>query len=270
MATVDAGVFDLGYMDRLSRQDSPIHRLDPRAKLVTTLLFVVTVVSFHKYELSALTPFFLYPVFLSAVGRIPVRYLARKLVLVSPFAIMLGLFNPFLDTHILLRPMGVEISGGWVSFASILVRFVLTVGAALTLIAVTGFNSICAALGKLGVPKVFVVQLMFLYRYLFVLTEETVRLLRARSLRSFGGRGKGIGTYGPLAGHLLLRTLDRAQRIHLAMCARGFDGEVRVSQPLRFGLADLVFTVAWAVFFLGMRLFNPAATAGGLLAELLP
>ena len=270
MARSEAGGFDLGYLDRLSRQDTFVHRLDPRAKLITTLVFLVTVVSMHKYELSALTPFFLYPVFLAAAGNVPIRYLARKIALVSPFAITLGLFTPFLDTGPLVQVAGITVSGGWVSFTSILVRFVLTVGAALILVAITGFTSVCAALGRLGVPRVFVVQLMFLYRYLFVLTDETVRLLRARSLRSFGGKGKGLATFGPLAGRLLLRTLDRAQRIHLAMCARGFDGQVRLSRPLQFRLPDVVFLLTWTLLLLGMRLFNPAAATGRVISELLP
>ena len=123
-------------MDTLSSQQTAIHQLDPRAKLLTTLVFVAIVVSFGKYEISALIPFFIYPVVLCAIGNVPPIYLIKKLVLVSPFAILLGIFNPLLDRDILINLSGIEISGGWVSFTSILIRFVLTVGAALTLIAV--------------------------------------------------------------------------------------------------------------------------------------
>jgi cobalt/nickel transport system permease protein len=52
---------------------------------------------------------------------------------------MIGIFNPLIDRDILISLEGIDISGGWVSFVSILIRFVLTVGAALTLIAVTGY-----------------------------------------------------------------------------------------------------------------------------------
>ena len=60
---------------------------------------------------------------------------------------------------------------------------------ALILIAVTGFNAVCLALDKLGTPRVFVVQLVFLYRYMFVLVDEAARMVRARSLRTFEGGG---------------------------------------------------------------------------------
>ena len=62
---------------------------------------------------------------------------------------------------------------------------------------------------------------------------------QARRLRSFGRRGMGWRVYGQMLGQLLLRTFARAQRIYLAMKCRGFDGEIRVGRPLRFGAADL-------------------------------
>lgn len=262
MAVIDAQVFDIGYMDALSRQNTFIHRLDPRAKLITTLVFIVTVVSFGRYELSAMIPFFIYPVFLATVGNVPGDYLLRKILLVSPFAVLLGLFNPMIDRQLLITIGPIHLSGGWISFASILVRFSLTVSAALILVAVTGFNKVCKALDKLGVPKIFVMQLMFLYRYLFVLTDETLRMVRARSLRNFNGKGSGLRVYGSMLGHLLLRTLERAQRIHMAMVCRGFQGDIRVMGHLRFGRNEIAFTLAWTAFFIIARFFNLSRTMG--------
>jgi cobalt/nickel transport system permease protein len=268
MAKIDKYFFDIGHMDTLASQQTFIHRLDPRAKLITTLVFITTVVSFDKYDISALFPFFIYPVFLCAVGNVPPLYLLKKLILVSPFVIMIGIFNPLIDREILVRLGDMGIAGGWISFASILIRFVLTVGAALTLIAVTGFYAVCAGLEKLGTPKVFVVQLMFLYRYLFVLVDEASRMVRARSLRALGDGGAGIKTYGSLVGHLLLRSMDRAQRIYLAMCCRGFDGHIRIMKPLKFGLIEIGFICGWSALFIILRFYNIPMAMGGAVTEL--
>ena len=268
MATIDRHFFDIGYVDTLSSQQTAVHQLDPRAKLLTTLVFVVTVVSFDKYEISSLIPFFIYPVVLCAIGNIPPSFLIKKLVLVSPFAILLGIFNPLLDREILIRLGGLEISGGWVSFASILIRFVLTVGVALTLIAVTGFNAVCMALEKLKVPKIFVVQLLFLHRYMFVLVDEAARIFRARSLRSFGGEGSGIKSFGSIVGQLLLRTIDRAQRIYLAMSCRGFEGHIHVMRKQRIGSREVGFIVGWSLIFILMRFYNLPVLMGRILTEL--
>lgn len=262
MEKIDRHFFDISYMDTLSSQQTPIHKLDPRTKLVTTLAFITTVVSFGKYEISSLTPFFVFPLVLCAMGNVPLAYLLKKLALVSPFAIFIGIFNPLLDRDILIHLSGIGISGGWVSFASILIRFALTAGAAFTLIAVTGFNAVCMALQKLGTPKVFVVQLMVLHRYMFVLVNEASRMVRARSLRSFNSDRSGMKSYGPLLGHLLLRTVDRAQRIHLAMCCRGFDGQIRIMRPLRIGPTDIVFIFGWSALFIFMRFYNAPLLMG--------
>lgn len=269
MTKIDSGFFDLGQMDELSRQDTAIHRLDPRVKLITTMVFIIMVVSYGKYELSALFPFILYPVFLCSAGRIPLSYLLKKILLVSPFAIMIGIFNPLMDSQIHLVIGDIRITGGWISFISILLRFILTVGAALSLIAVTGFNSVCEGMEKLGVPRVFTVQLMFLHRYLFVLIAEASRMLRASNLRKPDRNGMGIRIYGSLLGHLLLRTLDRAQRIHLAMHCRGFDGHVRTIKRLRIGIPEVGFFLIWSSLFIIMRYFNISQELGRLVTEFL-
>ena len=267
MAKIESAFFDIGALDTLAGRDTPVHRLDPRAKLLTTLVFVVAVASFGKYEISALLPFFLYPVSLIALGDLPAGYLAKKLLLVAPFAFFIGVFNPLLDREILVALGPIEISGGWISFASILLRFVLTVGAALILIATTSFPGVCMALERLGAPKVFAVQLLLLHRYLFVLVDEGVRLVRARALRSFGKRGMGMTVFGHLAGQLLLRTLERARRIHLAMLCRGFDGDIRMLRPSRIGPPEIVFTLGWSAAFILMRFYNLPRFLGGLLTE---
>lgn len=264
MARIDLSFLDLGRLDRIARQDTPIHRLDPRAKLLTTLVFLVCVVSFGKYEVSALLPFSLFPLAVAARADLPAGYLLKKLAVVAPFAFLVAAANPLLDRETLVRIGPVAISGGWISFTSILLRFALTVGAALVLIATTSFHGVCLGLDRLGVPRVMAVQLLLLYRYLFVLTEEAVRLVRARALRTFHGRGLGMRVYASMIGHLLLRTLGRAQRVHLAMLARGFDGEIRLVKPLRLGVSEVVFTAGWSAAFLLFRFYDVPRLLGSL------
>lgn len=256
MPSLEEGLYDLGRLDRLSYRDTPIHRIDPRAKVITTFVFLVCVVSFDRYELLAMVPFVLFPVVLIAAGDLPSGFLLRKLVAVAPFALLVGMFNPLLDREVIGEIAGVAFSGGWVSYASIMMRFLLTTLAALVLIATTSFTGVCMALARMRVPDVLVMQLLFLYRYLFVLGGETMRMARARALRSFGSRGMGIAVYAQILGHLLLRTYARAQRIYRAMLSRAFDGEVRMLGTLRFGIRDAAFVAGWSGLFVAMRIVN--------------
>lgn len=265
MADPGAPALDIRSLDIIASRDTAIHRLDPRAKLLTALAYIVAVASFDRYTVTGLVPFVIYPVVLIALGNLPVGYFLRKVILAAPFACLVGIFNPLFDREILLHLGPVPISGGWLSLLSIVLRLTLTVTAALLLVATTGFNGVCLALGTLGAPRAFVVQLLLLYRYLFVLGDEAVRLARARSLRSFGGRGTGLRVFGSLAGQLLMRTLDRAHRIHLAMLCRGFDGDVRLARSLRFSRGDLAYTVGWAGLFALLRVYDGIPQLAGRL-----
>jgi cobalt/nickel transport system permease protein len=264
MSNISNRFFDIGYMDDIAAGDSPLHRLDPRAKLVATLAFIVAVVSFDKYALSALVPFFIFPVVQISIGGLPAGFLAKKVLLVAPLAILIGIFNPLIDRNILFQIGSIQVTGGWVSLFSILLRFLLTVTAALILIATTGFNAVCMALARLGVPRPFVVQLMFLYRYIFVLTDEASRMVRAVSLKSFNAGGISFKTFVPMMGHLLLRTMDRAQRIHLAMLCRGFDGRIRIIRSMKIGWTGAAFALGWSALFAIFRWYNLPETLGAI------
>jgi len=270
MAKLELAFFDLGTLDTLAYRQSPIHRLDPRVKVVVSLAFIVTVASYDRYAVSSMLPMLLFPWVMISVGSLPFGYLARKVLLVAPFAVFIGIFNPLLDQTPQLTLGPLEVSGGWLSFSSIMLRFVLTVSTALILIATTSFPGVCRALERLGAPRVFAVQLLFLYRYLFVLIEEGARMVRARKLRSQPGRGEGFRSFVPLLGQLLLRTLARAQRIHQAMLCRAFDGEFRSTRSDHFGSREIFFLCGWCSFFLLTRLYPLPHLFGELLLELTP
>jgi cobalt/nickel transport system permease protein len=229
------------------------------------VLFLITVISFPKYEVAALVPFFLFPVLLLTLGEIPVLFILKKVMIVSPFAIFIGIFNPFLDTRVIAVISGIPVSAGWLSFLSILVKFALTVSAALLLIATTSFPGVCHALRRLGFPSLFISQLFFLYRYLFVLMEEAMRIIRARDMRSFGTRGAGMKVFVRLIGILFLRTVDRAERIYYAMLSRGFQGDIPSLKRSRLAVTDLAFMVM-TIAFLGAFRFSPLTEGIGRIA----
>ncbi|NTW29317.1 MAG: cobalt ECF transporter T component CbiQ [Coriobacteriia bacterium] len=269
MPSIESGLYELGRLDQLAAQDTPAHRLDPRAKLITTLVFIVCVVSFDRYAVLPLLPFVIFPLVLAYEGNLPFSVIAKRVLIASPFALGIGIFNPLLDPILAGHIGPVPISAGWLSFISILERFVLSTSAALVLIGTTGLVGVCMAMERLGAPDVFVTQLMFLYRYIFVLAEEAMRMVRARALRSFEGRGMGMRAYGQMLGHLLLRTYARAQRVYDAMLCRGFDGHVRVMKRLRFTGRDWMFMVGWSALFVVFRLFNVPLLLGQIVTGLI-
>ncbi|KYZ78119.1 cobalt ABC transporter permease [Anaerosporomusa subterranea] len=265
MSRIEQRWFEFRHMDELSAGNSLVHQLHPGVKLLATLVFVIVTASFPKYEIAAMVPLLLYPLFLISLADLPWGLLLRRLLLGLPFAVFIGVFNPLFDQTPLYQIGPVTLSGGVVSFFSILLRFSLSVLAALALIATTGINALGAALQAFGVPRALVNQILFMYRYLHVLMEEVVRTLRAHSLRSPEREAVRIGTWGSLTGLLLLRTLDRAQRVYQAMLCRGFDGEVRLMRSSNLRLNDGIFLLIWLCFFVTIRIFNFPQWLGALL-----
>jgi cobalt/nickel transport system permease protein len=265
----DKAYFNLGYLDTLSYRDSIIHRLDPRLKLLFTLAFIMTVVSFSKYALSELFPFFLFPVLVLSLADIPAGFLVRKIVIVSPFAFFIAVFNPLLDTATFVNIGSTEISAGWVSFISIMIKFVLTVSAGLLLIATTSFPDVCRALQRLGIPEIFVLQLLFIYRYIFVLIEEAMKVKRARDVRSFGSRGLGIRSFVSLIGAFFIRTIERSERIYQAMLSRGFQGRIETSRIFRVSATDIFLLAAGLSTLILFRLYNMSVAAEDLLRRIM-
>jgi cobalt/nickel transport system permease protein len=253
--TFDEKYYNFGFIDQLSYKNTFVHRLDPRAKLIATLLFLFTVISFSKYEIAALLPFFLYPMLLMTIGEIPFMFIFKKVFLVSPFAVFIGIFNPLLDSGQVLIFNGLTISAGWLSFFSIMLKFTLTVSTALLLIATTSFPNVCHALRQLGLPSLFISQLSFLYRYIFVLMEETMRIVRARNMRSYGERGKGIRIFVRIVGILFIRTVERAERVYFAMLSRGFQGDMPSLKRFQIKTGDVIFAVSVSVFLYIFRFY---------------
>jgi cobalt/nickel transport system permease protein len=149
-------------------------------------------------------------------------------------------------------PFSWQSTAGWMKCYTILAKFIVTMLALIGLISTTRFSELLAGLRKMKVPSVLVIQLGFLYRYIFVLIDIAHRILRARSgrkLRKLPFTAE-VKTAGAMLGSLLIRSLDSAERINVAMRARGFDGRWRSISKLRIGAHDFAFIGICAAFMI--------------------
>lgn len=264
MVNIMNSLYNMRLLDDLARQETVIHRLHPLMKLLTTVSYLTVVVSFGRYEIGGLLPLFLYPVIVFALAELPVKPILLRILLVSPFILGIGILNPFFDDQIYLLG-GREISRGWVTFLSIILKSGLTVTAALLLIATTGMDRLAGALRMLKIPRIFVLQLLLTYRYISVLMEEVARTLRAYSMRAPNQKGVHKSAWGSLAGQLILRTFDRGQRIYEAMCLRGFTGEYHTGSFKEFKVWDLAYMIGWVLFFAAARIYNIPMLIGSVI-----
>lgn len=146
---------------------------------------------------------------------------------------------------------------GWLRCWSILGKFVVTMLALISLVSTTRFADLLAGLQRLGIPRLLVIQMGFLYRYIFLLIDTSHHILRARATRSVGRVGfrEGIRFAAAMVGSLFVRSIDTAERINTAMQSRGFSGEWRTINRLAIHERDYIFAVLSVCFTLGLYLF---------------
>lgn len=240
------------YIDRFAYQDSPIHRLDARAKLLAVTAYSIVLIALPRCVIPSVW-FAVFPFVLLVWGGIPLRFVAKHTLLVSPFILCLIVLAPVYD-RVPVRIGTTEIAQGWLAAASILVRFVFGMAALIALASTTRFPHLLKGLERLGVPRLLVSQLSFLYRYLFLLLDEAMHLRQARQARD-AGRGplalrwrSGAG----LVGVLFVRTLEQAERTHQAMIARGYDGTIRLAEPLHWRRWDTAFVALTAGYLFAL------------------
>lgn len=251
------------FLDQHSNLDSSIHRLDPRTKLVTTFLFITAV---------ALTPpdgwpsYALYSAILAVwfiLSRVPLSYVLKRSLSVLPFVVLIAVFIPFFQEgevagsySIGLWQVSVTYSGLEV-LRNILIRAWLSILSLILLTSTTGMPDLLKGLEQLHMPRVMVMLLSFMYRYIFVLVDEVMRMKQARDSRNFGGRRWWqIRTIGNMIGTLFIRAYERGERVYAAMVARGFDGRSRTLKRLRFKPADAYFGLSLTVLVIFGSLIN--------------
>ena len=219
------------FLDSTSSIDSPVHRLDPRAKIVGALAAVVLCVSTPPTRLGAFAVYFALAAALLAASRLPARHVARRLAVVVPFVLAIAAFAPFLKPTGVGGGYGLGIGGLSVSRGGLLVlwntaaKALFGVSMIVLLTGTTPFPELLLGLRRLRCPEVVVLLLSFTYRYLFVLADEAMRLRMARDARGYRGRwlwqARAVGT---MIAALFLRTYERAERVYVAMVSRGYDG----------------------------------------------
>lgn len=269
MANIVDSIYNVHYLEELSYKKTFIHTLDPVIKLVVTIGYIATTISFGKYDLSALVPLVFYPIVIFAMAEIPILKILKRVIPVMPFVICVGIFNPIIDNTPFLSIGEVTISAGWISFVTLILKSMLTVLSTLLLIATTGMDRIGMALRWLKVPKIFVTQLLLTYRYISVLMEEGASVLKAYHLRAPMVKGVYMKDLGSILGNMLLRTFDRAGRIYDAMLLRGFDGEYELGQNNGISVKSILYLITWAGFLIIVRAFNISELIGYFMMEVM-
>jgi cobalt/nickel transport system permease protein len=206
---------------------SPIHRAPAHLKLLALVGFMLVVVA---------TPYDRWQVFMAetlvllaviGMSRVPLTYLAPRMVIELPFAVF-ALLMPFISHGPRTEVLGIVVSEpGLHAGLALLVKGSIGVLASLTLAATTEPQDVLRGLERLRMPDLIVQIMGFMIRYLDVVTGELSRMLVAMRSRGCDPRSpKHWPTLARAMGALFIRSYERGERVHLAMLSRGYDGRL--------------------------------------------
>jgi cobalt/nickel transport system permease protein len=231
---------------------SIIHQLDARVKVIFTLAFIIFL---------SLTPFKAWPAYIlfltlilsvALLSRLGIGFVLMRALLALPFVLSAVplIFSgppPYVTVPVSQMFQVSYSPEGFGRFATIALKSWISVQAAILLAATTRFPDLLIAFKQLKVPKLFVAIIGLMWRYLFVISEEVTRMLRARSSRSATAPGThhAGGTLvwrarvtGGMAGSLFLRSLERSDAVYAAMVSRGYNGELPPSETMILSRKD--------------------------------
>jgi cobalt/nickel transport system permease protein len=214
-----------------SRGDGWLHRRDARAKLIVLMALLMGLGTTPRpgaYAALILA--------LALLSGLPLRGIAARAALVLPFTLTFA---------------AVSILGGdWARAQAVAARSLLSACAIVITAGVTPLDALLRAAESFGAPRLILQVMQFLYRYLFVLLDEAARMRWAAQSRG-GFRWDAAG--GAVAG-LFASSYQRAEGIHMAMLARGYEGHMPGPAAMRFQWVDAALCGGVAVLLVIARL----------------
>ncbi len=225
-------------LERWSRGESFLHARDARVKVLVLLAYLVALATTTPMTAAAGACYAALVATAIVAARLPLAGLALRAATVLPFAGTFALFS--------------VLAGDESRALSLVSKSYLSAAAVLTLAGTTPLPKLLRGLESLGVPRFLTLVIQFLYRYLFVISEQAQHM-RMAALARGGGRLRLAHAAGAAA-TLFGRSYARAEGIHGAMLARGFQGRMELLAEARLGPADLLFLLGGVGLATALRL----------------
>ena len=243
--------------------ESPIHRLDPRVKLIATFAYIISLFVVHSwtgYLIAAVAV-----AIVIAASHVPFGYIMRGMKAVMMILMITVIFNLFLtEGRPLIHFWKLTITYEGVDFASkMAVRLVfLIIGSSLMTLTTTpnqltdALEDVLGPLKKIHVPVHEISMMMSIaLRFIPILMEETDKIMKAQMARGADFESKNlmkkIQSLVPLLVPLFISAFRRANDLAMAMearCYRGGDGRTKM-KPLVYCRRDYAAYALLAAYF---------------------
>jgi cobalt/nickel transport system permease protein len=244
--------------EQFSTGESFVHNLDPRVKIIVAILYSIVVAVSSNF--SALLPALGISALLIVLGKLSIRKILYRLLLVNGLIIFLWVFLPFTYKGEILFTMG-PLAGtkeGVLYASQITIKCNAILLAMIALLSTTPVSTLGHAMGQLYFPDKIIHLFLFTYRYIHVIFQEYNRLINAMRIRGFKPQTNlhTYRSYAYLVGMLLVRSYDRAERIHKAMLCRGFHGKYYTLTQFSIKIGDIIYLSLMLSAILGLGILQ--------------
>jgi cobalt/nickel transport system permease protein len=238
--------------------NSVIHRTDPRLRLVFAIAYTFVVALSNRFPtlIAALGISFL----LIGLARLNLRDVVARLAVINGLILFLWVALPLTfegESLFSIGPFNITREGVILS-AKITLKSNAILLAFIALIATASLVTLGHAMNRIYIPEKIVHLLLLTYRYVFVIEQEYMRLLRAAKIRCFRPKTDmhTYRTYAYFIGMLFVRASDRADRVHQAMLCRGFRGKFYCLGEFSFTRTDFLWAVVMTGTLIGLEILE--------------
>lgn len=240
MNDISKAIYDIRKIDELGDSDTRIHKINSSIKIIVTIIYVIKILSIKQFTVINITCTVLYPLIIFIIGKVPIKFILKKVLYVLPIILGLSVINLIID-----------LSYEEIYFSVLLIfKCTFALVGALLLIATTGINNLALGLKKLKIPNILIMQILMLHRYIILMMEECYKVKSAYELRTLREKPMTMKDYGQIVGQMFLRTLDKSEKVYEAMKLRGFEGDLYINNNKRAGCIDYLYLITWAVILI--------------------
>lgn len=229
-------------LESWTQRPSALHARDARVKIAVLVAFLIAVATTPRMSARVAAGYTLLLVAGVLASRLPPGALLLRAGAVLPFSATFALFS--------------ILAGDPNRAAALVVKSYLSAAAVLLTAGTTPLPAVLGALERFGAPPFFILVVQFLYRYLFVISEQAQHMRIAAACRAGARRGLGFRAAAGMVSVLFARSYARAEGIHRAMLSRGFEGRAVLFAPARAGAADALLLTGGIAAALALRLWN--------------
>jgi len=239
-------------IDRYATIKSPVHDFDPRAKIVCIVILILSVMLIN--DLIVLCVAFISSIILVLLSKLPIGFILKRVKWVFFFVIALLIIIPITTSGDVLYSLGfITITKQGIHLASMISLKALSAALLLfPIVSTMTFITFIRAIEHLRIPNKIVQMISFIYRYIFVISDELYKTRLSVKSRNVNEKSYFLKhqVLGNIIGMIMIRSYERGERIRDAMISRGYNGTIQSIHTFKLKKIDILkfsLIVCWSL-----------------------